>query len=199
MADWIKGVMDSLGYPGIALLMFLENIFPPIPSEVIMPMAGFTASSGELTLIGVVVAGVAGSLIGALPWYFAGRLYGGDRLKRFADRHGRWLGVSRDDIERVTAWFGHHGRTAVLIGRLVPGVRTLISAPAGVCGMPLLSFLIYSGIGTLGWTAVLAYAGVLLQSNWSVVGDYVGPIGSIVVGLIVAWFVVRLIRNRCGG
>jgi membrane protein DedA with SNARE-associated domain len=196
MADWIKGVMDSLGYPGIALLMFLENIFPPIPSEVIMPMAGFTASSGELTLIGVVVAGVAGSLIGALPWYFAGRLYGGDRMKRFADRHGRWLGVSRDDIDRVTAWFGRHGRTAVLIGRLVPGVRTLISVPAGVCGMPLLPFLIYSGIGTLGWTGALAYAGVLLQSNWRVVGDYVAPISYMVLGLVLAWFVVRLIRHR---
>lgn len=188
--------MESLGYIGIALLMFLENVFPPIPSEVIMPMAGFTASGGGLTLIGVVAAGVAGSLLGALPWYVAARVYGGDRLKRFADRHGRWLGVSRDDIEQATAWFGRHGRTAVLIGRLVPGVRTLISVPAGVCGMPVLPFLLYSGIGTLGWTLALAFAGVLLQSNWTVVGDYVGPIGYVVFGLIAAWFVVRLIRRR---
>ena len=199
MTDWIKGVMDSLGYPGIALLMFLENIFPPIPSEVIMPMAGFTASSGGLVLAGVVAAGVTGSLAGALGWYAVGRLYGEDRLKRFAARHGRWLGISRDDIERADAWFDRHNRWAVLIGRLVPGVRTLISVPAGVCGMPLLPFLIYSGIGTLAWTLALAYAGFLLQSNWSVVGDYVGPIGSIVLGLIVAWFVVRVIRHRRHG
>lgn len=196
MVDWFKSVMDTLGYFGIALLMFLENVFPPIPSEVVMPLAGFTASGGALALAGVVAAGTAGSMLGALAWYFAGRLFGGERLNRFFDGRGKWLGISRGDIDRATAWFDRHGRWAVLIGRLVPGVRTLISVPAGVCGMPLLPFIIYSAVGTVGWSLALAYAGVLLQDNWNAVGAYVGPVGYVILGLVAAWFGLRLVRRR---
>mgnify|MGYP001954064533 CR=1 FL=1 len=196
MVDWVKSVMDTLGYFGIALLMFLENVFPPIPSEVVMPLAGFTASGGALALAGVVAAGAVGSVLGALAWYFAGRLYGGERLKRFFDGRGRWLGISRGDIDQATAWFGRHGRWAVLIGRLVPGVRTLISVPAGICGMPLLPFIVYSAVGTVGWSLALAYAGVLLRDNWNAVGDYVGPVGYVVLGLVAAWFGLRLVRRH---
>jgi membrane protein DedA with SNARE-associated domain len=195
MIDWITGVMSSFGYGGIALLMFLENLFPPIPSEVVMPLAGFTAAQGELSIIGVVIAGVAGSILGALPWYFAGHWYGADRLKRFAGRHGQWLTISPQDIDRSSHWFAQHGRGAVLIGRLVPGVRTLISVPAGVCAMNLSPFLFYSTVGTSGWTSVLAGAGYLLQEQWDVVGAYVGPISKIVLGLVVLWFAVRFLRQ----
>jgi membrane protein DedA with SNARE-associated domain len=198
MIEWITGFMDSLGYVGIALLMFLENIFPPIPSEVVMPLAGFTAAQGDLSLVGVIVAGVVGSVLGALPWYFAGRVYGAERVRKFADHYGRWLTVSRDDIDQATHWFSRHGRSAVLIGRMVPAVRTLISVPAGVCEMNLPTFLLFSTIGTTAWTALLAFAGYMLRDQWAVAGDYVGPISKVVLAAIALWFVVRAARQWRG-
>jgi membrane protein YqaA with SNARE-associated domain len=131
MFDWITGLVERTGYVGIALLMLAENVFPPIPSELIMPLAGFAAAQGELGMAGVVAAGTAGALAGALLWYGLGRWVGLERLKRWAAEHGRWLTVSPDDLDRAAAWFGRHGGAAVLVGRLVPAVRTLISVPAG--------------------------------------------------------------------
>jgi len=195
MIDWITSLMSTLGYGGIALLMFLENVFPPIPSELVMPLAGFTTAQGDLSMVGVIVAGTIGSLLGALPWYYAGRIYGIERMRGFADRYGRWLTVSREDIDQSTGWSAHHGRSAVLIGRLVPAVRTLISVPAGVCSMPLPQFLLYSTIGTLVWTAVLTFAGYLLRDQWAVVGDYVGPVSKIVIAALIVWFVVHAVRQ----
>src|SRR5687767_4658381 len=132
MLEWITEFMNSMGYFAIVFLMFLENVFPPIPSEVIMPMAGFTATQGKLSFIGVVIAGTLGSVLGALPLYFVGKTIGEDRLKSWAHSHGKWLTVSRDDIDKAKEWFEKHGAIAVLIGRLVPGVRSLISLPAGI-------------------------------------------------------------------
>ena len=144
MVEWITAVIASSGYFGIALLMFAENLFPPIPSELIMPFAGFVAARGDLHPVGVVAAGVTGSLLGAIPWYLAGRWLGGERLKRLADRHGRWLTASRQDLQRAEDWFNRYGWLAVLLGRLVPAVRTLISIPAGATRMPLPTFMICS-------------------------------------------------------
>lgn len=202
MAEWIKGFMESLGYLGIALLMFLENIFPPIPSELIMPLAGFTSAQGDLTFIGVVLAGTLGSVIGALPLYYLGRVVGEERLKQWADRYGKWLTVSGKEIERADQWFERHGHKAVFFGRLVPGVRSLISIPAGISGMNVLQFLLYSAAGALIWTAVLAYLGRLLGQNYERVNEYLGPITYVVLGgLLIAgiiWVVRRKKRQTTG-
>lgn len=148
MAKWIMDMVTATGYLGIVVLMFVENVFPPIPSELIMPLAGYMATQGTLAFIGVVIAGTLGSVLGALPLYYLGRKVGEERVKTFADTYGRWLTVSRKDIEQAKGWFDRHGGMAVLICRLVPGVRSLISIPAGVDRMSIMSFLIYTVIGT---------------------------------------------------
>jgi membrane protein DedA with SNARE-associated domain len=198
MFDWITGLMNGLGYAGIALLMFLENIFPPIPSEVVMPLAGFTATQGGMSLVGVIAAGSIGSLAGALPWYYAGRVYGHKRMREFADRYGRWITVSPEDIDHATDWFNRHGRSAVLIGRLVPGVRTLISVPAGISGMGLFQFLLYSTIGTVVWTSLLAICGYILRDRWSAVESYISPISTVLIVVLVLWFASRYVRQWRG-
>jgi membrane protein DedA with SNARE-associated domain len=150
MAGWVMRVIYSAGYPAIVLLMFVENIFPPIPSELIMPLAGYMVSRGQFSIVGVVAAGTVGSILGALPLYYLGRGLGEERLKRLADKHGRWLTVSRRDIERAKRWFDRHGWAAVVFCRLVPGVRSLISIPAGVDRMSLPVFLACTSAGSVG-------------------------------------------------
>jgi membrane protein YqaA with SNARE-associated domain len=140
LIDWIVTAIERTGYLGVFLLMLIDNVFPPIPSEVIMPLAGFAAARGQLSLIGVFLAGTAGSLSGALVWYGVGRWLGRERLRRFATRHGRWLTLSPAEVDRASAWFARRGGLSVLIGRVIPGVRSLISVPAGVAGMPLTPF-----------------------------------------------------------
>lgn len=196
MFDWITGIASEGGYPGIVLLMLAENIFPPIPSELIMPLAGFVAAQGKLDPALVVLAGTLGSVLGTLPWYYAGRWLGEERLCRFAARHGRWLTFDDKDLGRAIRWFERHGRIAVLIGRLVPTVRTLISLPAGMARMPLVPFLAYSSIGTLLWNAALTASGYLLEANYQRVADYADLVSKIVIGLIL---VVYLWRVLAGG
>ena len=202
MVEWIKSSMESLGYAGIVFLMFLENVFPPIPSELIMPLAGFTSLEGRLIFPGVVIAGTLGSVLGALPLYYLGRLLGEERLKQLADRYGKWLTVSSKEIDRADNWFDTHGHKAVFFCRLVPGVRSLISIPAGVSGMHLAPFLIYSTLGSALWTAFLAYLGWLLGENYETVETYIGPVSKIVmVGIVLAflgWVVYRK-RSRTAG
>ena len=199
MFDWITGLVEQTGYLGIALLMLAENVFPPIPSELIMPMAGFTAARGKLSMVGVVVAGTAGSLAGALLWYYIGRWIGLERLKRWAAKHGRWLTISPEEVDEAAAWFNRHCGKAVLVGRLIPAVRTLISVPAGVAGMALMRFLTYSALGTALWTALLAAAGYLLEDQYQKVGDYLNPVSNVILGLIVLGYLYRVITFRRRG
>lgn len=196
MADWVIRTIQSTGYLGIIALMFLENVFPPIPSEVIVPLAGFLASEGELTLMGVVIAGTAGSVLGALPFYYAGFFLGEERLKQFADKHGRWLTVSRKDLERAKRWFDQHGALAVIICRLVPGIRSLISIPAGIAKMRLVSFLCFTAVGAGFWTALLAYAGYLLGEKFGQVKDYLNPISYVILAAVLLVYVKRLLSPR---
>ena len=195
MFDWLTGVIADGGYLGIVLLMLAENVFPPIPSELIMPLAGFVAAKGELNVGLVVLAGVLGSMLGALPWYYAGHLVGEERMRAFAARHGHWLTLDEKEIGRAIDWFEKHGRMAVLLGRLVPTLRTLISLPAGIARMPLVPFLIYSTIGTALWTGLLAAAGFWLQDNYALVADSVDLISKIIIGLIVLIYVWRLLAG----
>jgi len=196
MKDWIVNVIDSLGYAGLALMMFLENIFPPIPSELIMPLGGFAASQGKLSLPLVIIAGTIGSVIGQLPLYYLGHVMGKARLMRLADKHGKWLTVSGADIDEASKWFKRRGSKAVLIGRLVPGVRSLISVPAGICGMALPKFLLYSALGMGVWAGALAFAGKLLGQNYEKVERFMGPISKIVPGGILVGFIVWVVLRK---
>jgi membrane protein DedA with SNARE-associated domain len=193
MFDWMTA-FQKMGNVGIALLMFAENVFPPIPSELIMPLAGFSAARGERNLVIVIIAGSIGSLLGALLWYYIGKKIGADRLKRWATKHGRWLTLSPKEVDQTCAWFNRHGGKAVFIGRLIPAVRTLISVPAGIAGMPLASFLLYSAAGTILWTALLATAGYLLESQYDKVAHWMNPISNVVIGLIVLGYLYRVVR-----
>ena len=140
MLEWIHSVTSVIGYPGIALLMFVENVFPPLPSELIVPLAGFAAAQGDLSLVGVISAGSLGSLLGQLPYYALSYWVGEKTLYRLADRYGRWVMVSSHELKRADRWFNRYGRWAVFCGRLVPGIRMIIPVPAGLSRMPLATF-----------------------------------------------------------
>lgn len=189
-------LMTSTGYFGIVLLMFLENVFPPIPSEYIMPLAGFMVAEDKLSLVGIIVAGTIGSVLGALALYYCGRKVGAARLKRFADRSGRWLAVTSDDIERADRWFDHHGASAVLFCRLVPGVRSLISIPAGINRMNPLSFVFFTTVGATLWTSLLASAGYFLGSNFHAVEEYFDPVSLVIFGLIIILYLRRVFKSE---
>lgn len=192
MFDFVTSLIEKTGYTGVFLLMLIENVFPPLPSEMIMPLAGFQAAGGELHIVGVVAAGTGGSLAGAFVWYFLGRWIGLERLQRWADRNGRWLTVSADELDHASQWFSRHCGKAVLLGRLLPTVRTLISVPAGITRMQLPRFALYTAIGTALWTSGLAAAGYLLQDRYEQVAAYLNPIANFVFGVIAVAYLYRV-------
>lgn len=196
MQDTITNIITSLGYWGIGLLMFAENLFPPIPSELIMPLAGFTIAQGKMDFTLAVLAGVVGTILGALPWYYAGKIVGEERIKSLADKYGKWITVSSKDIDKAKRWFDRYGNNAVLFGRIVPGVRTLISLPAGLSVMPIVPFLIYSTIGTTLWVIFLTGAGYLLGNNYQVVEEYLAPVSKGVLVVILVALAVWIFRKK---
>jgi membrane protein DedA with SNARE-associated domain len=196
VASWIETIVQTTGVFGIAFLMFLENVFPPIPSELIMPLAGYSAAKGEANIVLVILAGTLGSLAGAFFWYGVGRLINHERLKGFADRHGRIITMTSADLVRADDWFDAYGLYAVLFGRLVPTVRTLISIPAGLSEMPIGRFLFYSGIGTAIWTTLLALFGYEVGGRYSELEGWIDPISYGVVALIAIIYVWRLVTFK---
>jgi membrane protein DedA with SNARE-associated domain len=196
MLEWATDVIASLGYVGLVFLMVLENVFPPIPSEVILPFAGFTASQGQLSLIGAILAGSLGSILGALPLYYLGYFLGAERVRGLAERHGRWLALSAGDIDNAMEWFRDYGAGIVLVGRIIPGIRSLISIPAGICGMALPRFLLYSAAGTTVWSTLLVCLGWFLGKNYEKVGQYTGYASYAVGALVIVTAVIWMIRKR---
>ena len=196
MTDWMTEILKQYGSLGVGFLMLLENIFPPIPSEVVMPWSGYAVSQGEVTFLGTITAGSLGSFAGAMFWYLLAKQIGGDRLRGWADRHGAWLTVSRGDLERTERWFEKWGSAAVLLCRMVPGLRTLISVPAGIAEMPIGRFSLFTAIGTVIWTTLLAVIGWWLGDNYS---NLVGPLGwvsNVVVAVLVLIWLYRLIKQH---
>lgn len=196
MSEWITGVIESMGYWGVAFLMALENVFPPIPSELVMPLAGYVSSQGSLDVWLVVVVGTVGAVIGTLPWYGLARWLNKDKVYAWVERHGHWLTVERRELEHAEKWFSRRGRWVVAAARLVPGVRTLISVPAGFAKVPLLQYLAYTLAGTVLWTGALAHLGKALGENYSRISNYVGHITYGVVGTLLLIYLVRLVRMR---
>jgi membrane protein DedA with SNARE-associated domain len=162
-------VVATAGYPGLALVIFVENVFPPIPSDIILPLAGYTAATTKMTLFGAIVATTGGSLIGALVLYQAGSWLGECRLRRFCRRYGKYLTFEERELDRSLDWFRRHGSVVVMVARFVPVFRSLISIPAGMSGMPLGRFLIFTAIGAAVWNSGLISAGYLLGTNWDLV------------------------------
>ncbi|MGF1498220.1 MAG: DedA family protein [Elainellaceae cyanobacterium] len=195
MLDWITSTIASFGYVGIALLMLLENVLPPIPSEVIMPLAGFTVTQKTLQFGYVVLAGTVGSVLGALPWYVVGRSLGEQRLIALVEHYGKWVQLKPDDVIRARQWFNRYGNLAVFFGRLIPGIRTYVSVPAGLEPMPLLPFLLLSTLGTVIWIFILTVAGYFLGQNYMRVGEVLGPLSTVVIGLILLSAAVFLVRR----
>jgi membrane protein DedA with SNARE-associated domain len=199
MRDWVTHTLHTLGYPGIVGLMVVENVFPPIPSELIMPLAGFMTTQGQLSFVGVVLAGMLGSVLGALPLYAVGWLVGEAQVKAWANTYGTWLMVSGQEVERAKGWLERHGRTAVFLCRLVPGVRSLISIPAGFVRMPFTPFLLYTALGTGVWAALLAYVGRLLGERYGQVQTYLGPVAYLVLGVLTALWMIRVVKRKTSG
>lgn len=199
MVDWIIHVVGAAGYWGIGLLMFVENAVMVVPSEVIMPLGGFASARGELNFWGVVAAGTVGSIVGQYPLYYLGYAVGHDRLRRLADKYGKWLTISGREVDAAADWFDRWGGAAVFFGRFVPAVRTLISLPAGARRMNLWKFSLYSFVGMGLWALLLTYLGRLLGKNWQKINDVMGPVGLAVVGLIVAGLIGIIVWRKIRG
>jgi membrane protein DedA with SNARE-associated domain len=196
LSGWVADVLADLGAPGVGLLTLLETVFPPIPSEVVLPLAGFLAQQGRAGLAAVLLAATLGSLLGALVLYEVARRIGQQRSTALLARLPL---VDAEDVEAATAWFVRHGRSAVLLGRLVPGVRSLISLPAGAAGMPLAPFVVLTAAGSLLWNALLVGAGYALGTQWERVQPYAQVLDRVVLAAAaaaVAWLVVRRVRKR---
>ncbi|WP_137150530.1 DedA family protein [Devosia sp. FKR38] len=196
MTEWIIHTISSWGYLGIFLVMLAESIFPPIPSELIIPFAGFAAANGELNLFGVIAAATVGAVVGMLPWYFAGRLFGLNRVRALADRFGRVMAFNADEIDMAVGWFTRFGPVIVLFGRLIPLIRTLISIPAGLSRMPLPIFLLASTAGALVWNTILTLAGFILHEHYEVIEVVLDPLSYAVLGLVVVLYLIKVVTWR---
>jgi membrane protein DedA with SNARE-associated domain len=194
MSEWIINLIDQTGYLGVAFLMFLETVFPPIPSEVIMPVSGLAAARGKMDIMGVIASGTAGAMLGNYFWYLAARVIGVERFKPFILRWGRYLTMDWDDIEKAEKLFGRHGWAIVFFGRMLPTLRSLVSIPAGLLHLRLWTFVVWSTIGTAGWTSVLALSGWALGRRFAKVESVVGPLSIAVMLVIVAAYLWRLWR-----
>lgn len=200
ISEWVLSIMAKFGYFGILFAMFAENVFPPIPSEVIMPAAGFAASKGDLNLLMVILAGTLGAVLGALPLYYLGRVFDKERLVTFTETYGKYVFITPNDVTSANDWFEKHGKIAVFFGRMVPGVRSLISIPAGMNKMPLLPFLVLTALGSSVWTSVLTLAGYYLGQNYDVIEGILAPyskgISVFIVFIVVGWLVKRRLSSH---
>lgn len=197
MLNWITDLIDGLGYWGILGLMFLENVLPPIPSELIMPLSGFVSSRTDMTLLGVILAGTVGSVLGTLPWYYLGRLVDQEILLGWAARYGRLLAIAPKDIERAMGWFrARRGAWTVGLARMVPGIRTYISVPAGLSDMKLPFYLFFSFLGSIIWVGGLAIAGFLLGSQFEQVAQFIAPISRVVIVVTLIAIALWIVRRR---
>ncbi|MFC3124974.1 DedA family protein [Pseudoroseomonas globiformis] len=196
MIEWITNTVGEAGPLGVALLMFLENLFPPIPSELIMPLAGFAAAEGRMGLVAAILAGTTGSLLGNAVWYEVSRAIGSRRIRPLVARHGRWFGVSAEDMDKAEATLRRHGPVALFFGRMLPAIRTLISIPAGLAHIPRRVFYLWTLAGGLLWVAVLTGAGFLLREQYRQVEAFIEPASYVVVAGVVGAYLWHLWRTR---
>jgi membrane protein DedA with SNARE-associated domain len=195
---WAEGVITQMGYFGLSLVMFLENVFPPIPSEVVLPLAGNLTNTGEFSMFGVVFWGMIGSLLGAYLFYGLGILFNEDKIRCFVEKYGKWAMITVEDFDKAIEFFDKYGPFTIFFGRMVPIVRSLISIPAGMHRMKIIPFTLYTIVGTSLWNVVLAVAGKLLGPQWPKVIEWIDVYQNIVIVLIlilVVWFAFTRIKR----
>lgn len=198
--DWAVEWMESLGYLGIFLIVLIENLFPPIPSEFVLPFGGFMTTESALTVPGVIASATAGSVVGALALYGVGATIGRERIYRIVTRYGRWLTVRPEHVQKAESWYEKYGVRTVLFCRVMPIVRSIISIPAGLVRMQLPKFIVYTALGALVWNSVLVGLGALLGSSWRVILTWMEyyklafVIAGVVAAIVIA--VVLLMRKR---
>jgi membrane protein DedA with SNARE-associated domain len=186
LATWVQDVIEQLGYLGVALLVVLENVFPPIPSEIVLPFAGFVAQQGSDSVVLMILAATVGSVIGALIMYWIAAVIGDERLHAFTRRFGKWVQIREADLTRAEEWFDRHAMSAVLVGRCVPLIRSVVSIPAGFRRMKLIPYISYTFLGSLVWNIALVGAGAVLGENWERVEPVVATFQWIVIVVILA-------------
>jgi membrane protein DedA with SNARE-associated domain len=195
LATWIMGVISSMGYSGIVLLMGIESACIPLPSEIIMPFAGFLVFKGEMTLWGVALAGALGCVVGSIPAYYLG-MYGGRPL---VEKYGKWVLISHKDLNWADKAFEKHGEIIIFIGRLLPAVRTFIAFPAGVARMNMTKFVVYTFVGSLIWCYLLALAGFKMGENWESLKVYFHEFHYVIAAggaVFVVWYLRRHFKNN---
>jgi membrane protein DedA with SNARE-associated domain len=199
LATWVQDIIERLGAVGVALLIILENVFPPIPSEIVLPFAGFVAQRGDGSVVVMIVAATVGAVIGALILYYVAALIGPVRLGVFIAKFGKWFGVKPADLTRAEQWFHRHAVAGFLLGRCVPLIRSVVSVPAGFRRMPLVPFIAYTALGSAVWNTALIGAGAALGNQWENVEPYVAILQWLVlaaIALFLTWFVYGKIRRR---
>jgi membrane protein DedA with SNARE-associated domain len=196
MVNWISALLEEGGYVALVFLMLLEALIPPIPSELIMPVGGLMASRGELHVVGVVIAGTLGSLLGAFLWYGGGRALGRERVKRFSEKHGRWLTLTPKQVDDAQKWFDRHGTQAVFFGRLVPQVRVFISLPAGIARMNLQKFVLWTSLGAALWNSILVGLAYWLADGYERIHHWFNPISTAIVVLLIGWYLYRVAKFK---
>ncbi|MGG5820320.1 DedA family protein [Falsiroseomonas sp. HW251] len=196
MFEWVTGVIAAAGWPGVLALMFLENLFPPIPSEVIMPLAGFAAARGQMSMTLAILAGIVGTVAGNAIWYELARRVGSARLRPLFARYGRWFAVDGRDFDRAEATLRKHGPVALFFGRLLPGIRTVISVPAGLVLIPRRVFYLWTTLGSTVWISLLAGAGWWLEEHFHAVEGWLSPLSYIVLALILGTYAWHIWSTR---
>ena len=192
MTGWVQEMIGQGGYLALLLLMFAETVFPPIPSEVIMSMAGLQVAKGHMALAPAILAGSAGAMLGNIAWYLLAFCLGMHRLKPLIDRHGRWLTMDWEEVDRGERWFQRHGYLFVCIGRMLPTVRSLISVPAGLMRMRFLPFTFWSSLGTIGWSAMLAFGGWFLGTRFAEMEAWLGFAANVMLAAMAGWYLWRV-------
>lgn len=202
MESWVTDIMEQFGYLGVFLMMALENVFPPIPSEVVLPFGGFLTTYTKLTVVGVITAATLGSVIGAMILYCIGLLIDVERMEKIVDRWGHILRIKKEDIHKADAWFDKYGYWTVFFCRMVPLIRSLISIPAGMSNMKFGLFLLLTTVGTLIWNVILISVGVILGENWEDILGFMEIYSSIayaliaVIGIIVIYWYIKKRRKH---
>ena len=199
LTAWISDVIETLGWVGVGFLVALESVFPPIPSEAVLPLAGYVAGRGGPSFAGMVIAATAGSVVGSWALYSVAATLGQHRIHGFVRRYGRYFGVDEQELERAEAWFDRRGSTAVLVGRCVPLIRSIVSLPAGVRRMPPVRFTVLTAIGSGIWNVALIGAGFAFGEHWQRVSDAVGIFQVVVVALlavVLAFYAKRVVMRR---
>lgn len=197
---WVENIISTMGYPGLYLVMFLENIFPPIPSEVVLPLAGSLSLTGRFSIGLITLVGMLGSLTGAFAFYGLGKWLGEPNVRKLIERFGKYALLSMDDLDRSLEWFDKYDDWVIFFSRMVPIVRSLISIPAGIASMNFIKFSLFTVLGTALWSFVLSFGGRLLGEQWPLIADFINAYQNIVlvitVVLVVVFFISRLLRKK---